>query len=146
MNQVIMRPKKPPRPKSEVFLDREEGPRRKRLSAFGGDSPYGRLDAYIKLEQLGEGSYATVFKGFSNLTKQVRLDKSWGIRDLNQQPHCPDREKFKWRFVYNNNNNNNTVYRLWPSITITIKITLFAGCGPQGDSSSRGRRNSFHCN
>ena len=144
MNQVIMRPKKPPRPKSEVFLDREEGPRRKRLSAFGGDSPYGRLDAYIKLEQLGEGSYATVFKGFSNLTKQVRLDKSWGIRDLNQQPHCPDREKFKWRFVYNNNNNNNTVYRLWPSITITI--TLFTGCGPQGDSSSRGRRNSFHCN
>ena len=72
MNQVIMRPKKPPRPKSEVFLDREDGPRRKRLSAFGGDSPYGRLDAYIKLEQLGEGSYATVFKGFSNLTKQVR--------------------------------------------------------------------------
>ena len=71
MNQVIMRPKKPPRPKSEVFLDREDGPRRKRLSAFGGDSPYGRLDAYIKLEQLGEGSYATVFKGFSNLTKQV---------------------------------------------------------------------------
>ena len=43
-----------------------------RLSAFGGNSPYGRLDAYIKLEQLGEGSYATVFKGFSNLTKQVQ--------------------------------------------------------------------------
>ena len=83
MNQVIMRPKKPPRPKSEVFLDREDGPRRKRLSAFGGDSPYGRLDAYIKLEQLGEGSYATVFKGFSNLTKQVRLAKGWGTSDLN---------------------------------------------------------------
>ena len=78
MNQVIMRPKKPPRPKSEVFLDREDGPRRKRLSAFGGDSPYGRLDAYIKLEQLGEGSYATVFKGFSNLTKQVGADKHFG--------------------------------------------------------------------
>ena len=75
MNQVIMRPKKPPRPKSEVFLDREDGPRRKRLSAFGGDSPYGRLDAYIKLEQLGEGSYATVFKGFSNLTKQVKTGR-----------------------------------------------------------------------
>ena len=86
MNQVIMRPKKPPRPKSEVFLDREDGPRRKRLSAFGGDSPYGRLDAYIKLEQLGEGSYATVFKGFSNLTKQVtnkRREKILGHFCLN---------------------------------------------------------------
>ena len=30
-----------------------------------GDSPFGKLDAYIKLEQLGEGSYATVFKGYS---------------------------------------------------------------------------------
>ena len=47
-----------------------------RLSAFGGNSPYGRLDAYIKLEQLGEGSYATVFKGFSNLTKQVQFSYS----------------------------------------------------------------------
>ena len=80
MNQVIMRPKKPPRPKSEVFLDREDGPRRKRLSAFGGDSPYGRLDAYIKLEQLGEGSYATVFKGFSNLTKQVKTGRILNIK------------------------------------------------------------------
>ena len=25
--------------------------------------PFGRLDAYEKLEPLGEGSYATVFKG-----------------------------------------------------------------------------------
>ena len=32
---------------------------------FQGDSPYGKLEAYIKLEQLGEGSYATVFKGYS---------------------------------------------------------------------------------
>lgn len=30
-----------------------------------GDSPYGQKEAYIKLEQLGEGSYATVFKGYS---------------------------------------------------------------------------------
>ncbi len=30
-----------------------------------GDSPFGKLEAYIKLEQLGEGSYATVFKGYS---------------------------------------------------------------------------------
>ncbi|GFY52543.1 hypothetical protein TNIN_68261 [Trichonephila inaurata madagascariensis] len=26
---------------------------------------FGRSESYIKLEQLGEGSYATVFKGFS---------------------------------------------------------------------------------
>lgn len=30
-----------------------------------GDSPFGKSDAYIKLEPLGEGSYATVYKGFS---------------------------------------------------------------------------------
>uniref|UniRef100_A0A182PPD3 Protein kinase domain-containing protein n=1 Tax=Anopheles epiroticus TaxID=199890 RepID=A0A182PPD3_9DIPT len=64
--RVIMRPKKPPRPKSEVFLNKHDPhPRRKRFSAFGGDSPFGKSDAYIKLEQLGEGSYATVFKGYS---------------------------------------------------------------------------------
>lgn len=34
--RVIMRPKKPPRPKSEVFLNKHEvHPRRKRFSAFG---------------------------------------------------------------------------------------------------------------
>lgn len=32
---------------------------------FQGDSPFGKSEAYIKLEQLGEGSYATVYKGFS---------------------------------------------------------------------------------
>lgn len=30
-----------------------------------GDSPFGKTEAYVKLEQLGEGSYATVFKGYS---------------------------------------------------------------------------------
>lgn len=35
-SRVIMRPKKPPRPKSEVFLNKHEScPRRKRFSAFG---------------------------------------------------------------------------------------------------------------
>lgn len=37
--RVIMRPKKPPRPKSEVFLNKHEmNPRRKRFSAFGVSS------------------------------------------------------------------------------------------------------------
>lgn len=35
------------------------------LPLIQGDSPFGKLEAYIKLEQLGEGSYATVFKGYS---------------------------------------------------------------------------------
>lgn len=30
-----------------------------------GDSPFGKQEAYVKLEPLGEGSYATVYKGFS---------------------------------------------------------------------------------
>ncbi|ESO99703.1 hypothetical protein LOTGIDRAFT_173590, partial [Lottia gigantea] len=37
----------------------------KRASSYGGNSPFGRADSYHKLEQLGEGSYATVFKGLS---------------------------------------------------------------------------------
>merc|ERR1719350_728497 len=64
----------------------------KRLSAFGGDSPYGRLDAYIKLEQLGEGSYATVFKGFSNLTKQVVALKEIRLQEEEGTPFTAIRE------------------------------------------------------
>ncbi|KAI8120254.1 Cyclin-dependent kinase 14 [Lucilia cuprina] len=83
--RVIMRPKKPPRPKSEVFLNKQDPhPRRKRFSAFGGDSPFGKQDAYVKLEPLGEGSYATVYRGFSKLTyqrvalKEIRLQEEEG--------------------------------------------------------------------
>ena len=93
ISQVILRVKKPPRPKSEVFLDRsDEQPRKKRYSAFGGNSPYGRLDAYIKLEQLGEGSYATVFKGFSNLTKQVVALKEIRLQEEEGTPFTAIRE------------------------------------------------------
>lgn len=39
--RVIMRPKKPPRPKSEVFLNKQDlHPRRKRFSAFGVSTIY----------------------------------------------------------------------------------------------------------
>jgi cyclin-dependent kinase 14 len=47
-------------------------------------SPFGRLDAYQKLEPLGEGSYATVFKGVSNVNgqlvalKEIRLNAEEG--------------------------------------------------------------------
>merc|ERR1719422_2315591 len=64
----------------------------KRYSAFGGDSPYGKLEAYIKLEQLGEGSYATVFKGYSNLTKQVVALKEIRLQEEEGAPFSAIRE------------------------------------------------------
>ncbi|XP_055323897.1 cyclin-dependent kinase 14 isoform X4 [Sitodiplosis mosellana] len=91
--RVIMRPKKPPRPKSEVFLNKQDlHPRRKRFSAFGGDSPFGKTEAYIKLEQLGEGSYATVFKGYSNLTNQVVALKEIRLQEEEGAPFTAIRE------------------------------------------------------
>ncbi|XP_070499366.1 uncharacterized protein Eip63E isoform X1 [Chironomus tepperi] len=91
--RVIMRPKKPPRPKSEVFLNKHDtNPRRKRFSAFGGDSPFGKSEAYVKLEQLGEGSYATVFKGFSNLTNQVVALKEIRLQEEEGAPFTAIRE------------------------------------------------------
>lgn len=47
-------------------------------------SPFGRAETYQKLEQLGEGSYATVFKGVSNINgqlvalKEIRLNSEEG--------------------------------------------------------------------
>lgn len=47
-------------------------------------SPFGRLEAYQRLEQLGEGSYATVYKGISNVNgqlvalKEIRLNAEEG--------------------------------------------------------------------
>ncbi|XP_024081538.1 cyclin-dependent kinase 14 isoform X2 [Cimex lectularius] len=94
--RVILRPKKPPRPKSEVFLcnkDQQQSRRRtKRFSAFGGDSPFGKSDAYVKLEQLGEGSYATVFKGYSNLTKQIVALKEIRLQEEEGAPFTAIRE------------------------------------------------------
>lgn len=91
--RVILRPKKPPRPKSEVFLNKQElHPKRKRFSAFGGDSPFGKSEAYIKLEQLGEGSYATVYKGYSNLTHQVVALKEIRLQEEEGAPFTAIRE------------------------------------------------------
>ncbi len=47
-------------------------------------SPFGRLETYRKLEPLGEGSYATVFRGVSNINgqlvamKEIRLNSEEG--------------------------------------------------------------------
>ena len=49
-----------------------------------GSPPFGRLDTYKKLEALGEGSYATVYKGISNVNgqlvalKEIRLNSEEG--------------------------------------------------------------------
>ncbi|XP_045464949.1 cyclin-dependent kinase 14 isoform X2 [Harmonia axyridis] len=92
--KVILRPKKPPRPKSEVLLNEQglEHRRTKRFSAFGGDSPFGKTEAYIKLEQLGEGSYATVYKGFSNLQNQVVALKEIRLQEEEGAPFTAIRE------------------------------------------------------
>lgn len=65
------------------------GTRRKSLRKLSdpsdpGTSPFGRLDAYQKHEALGEGSYATVYKGVSNVNgqlvalKEIRLNSEEG--------------------------------------------------------------------
>jgi cyclin-dependent kinase 14 len=56
--------------------------RRRSLGQLG--SPFGQLDTYKKLEALGEGSYATVYKGVSSITgqlvalKEIRLNAEEG--------------------------------------------------------------------
>jgi len=59
-------------------------PRRFSVASNLGSPPFGRLDTYKKLEALGEGSYATVYKGISNVNgmlvalKEIRLNSEEG--------------------------------------------------------------------
>ncbi|XP_066596998.1 uncharacterized protein Eip63E [Prorops nasuta] len=102
--RVILRPRRPPRPKSEVFLGPDPPPRRtKRFSAFGGDSPFGKSEAYKKLEQLGEGSYATVFKGYSHLTKRVVALKEIRLQEEEGAPFTAIREASLLKELKHNN-------------------------------------------
>ncbi|KAI5716642.1 hypothetical protein M8J76_009873 [Diaphorina citri] len=109
--RVLLRNRKPPRPKSEVFLNKYATPpsqsstnrRTKRFSAFGGDSPFGKADAYIKLDQLGEGSYATVFKGYSNLTNQVVALKEIRLQEEEGAPFTAIREASLLKELKHNN-------------------------------------------
>ncbi|XP_078343348.1 cyclin-dependent kinase 17-like isoform X2 [Oculina patagonica] len=63
---------------SEQYLSRRS--RRMSLSELG----YGKMETYVKLDKLGEGTYATVFKGKSKLTdnlvalKEIRLEHEEG--------------------------------------------------------------------
>ncbi|WAR10007.1 CDK14-like protein [Mya arenaria] len=58
---------------------------KKRASSYAGNPPFGRADSYQKLEQLGEGSYATVYKGLVSLTdqivalKEIRINTEEGV-------------------------------------------------------------------
>ncbi|VDM32338.1 unnamed protein product [Hydatigera taeniaeformis] len=54
-------------------------------SATAGIESFGAIESYKKLEVLGEGSYATVYRGFSHLTnrvvavKEIRINQEEGL-------------------------------------------------------------------
>lgn len=48
---------------------------------FEGNMTFGRIEAYVRLEQLGEGSYATVYRGYSNL-----MSKVVALKEIRLQP------------------------------------------------------------
>ncbi|KAH7639746.1 cyclin-dependent kinase 16-like protein [Dermatophagoides farinae] len=64
------------RPVSMYFGGEHGRPVKHSISRFSAyeiscSNGFGRLDSYLKLDQLGEGSYATVYKGFSNVLNRV---------------------------------------------------------------------------
>ncbi|KAF7496433.1 Cyclin-dependent kinase 14 [Sarcoptes scabiei] len=78
--KVIDQSKKPlinfARPISMFFNTENELPIKHSISRYSAyelplTKGFGRLDSYLKLDQLGEGSYATVYKGFSNVLNRV---------------------------------------------------------------------------
>lgn len=54
--------------------------------------PFGCLDAYQKLEQLGEGSYATVFKGICSANKKIVALKEIRLQEEEGAPFTAIRE------------------------------------------------------
>lgn len=83
--------RKSSRPRSEGHRYNETFAQ-KRASSYGGNGPFGRADSYQKLEQLGEGSYATVYKGISSLTDQVVALKEIRIQPEEGVPFTAIRE------------------------------------------------------
>nr|XP_054917346.1 cyclin-dependent kinase 14-like isoform X2 [Dermacentor andersoni] len=75
--------RKPARPKSEIFFSQEKGSKTPRCPSmtFEGNMTFGRIEAYVRLEQLGEGSYATVYRGYSNL-----MGKVVALKEIRLQP------------------------------------------------------------
>jgi len=90
-SEVHLRQRKPPRPKSECLLSNDSS-KSYRFSAFRGASPFGKTDTYVKLEQLGEGSYATVYKGISNLNNKIVALKEIRLLEEEGTPFTAIRE------------------------------------------------------
>ncbi|XP_054168085.1 cyclin-dependent kinase 14-like isoform X2 [Oppia nitens] len=67
------------RPKSEIFTTNStafsvpiaKSNRYSTIDFTSNGLAFGQLESYVKLDQLGEGSYATVYKGYSNLTNKI---------------------------------------------------------------------------
>ncbi|KAI1291905.1 Cyclin-dependent kinase 14 [Halotydeus destructor] len=91
--RIAKKSPKQPRPKSDMFFqnpavklrERPIGRSASRYSTIEASSlNFGKVESYVKLDQLGEGSYATVYKGFSNLMnkvvalKEIRLEQEEG--------------------------------------------------------------------
>uniref|UniRef100_A0A131XJH2 cyclin-dependent kinase n=1 Tax=Hyalomma excavatum TaxID=257692 RepID=A0A131XJH2_9ACAR len=81
--QQMATARKPARPKSEIFFSQEKGSKAHRCPSmtFEGNMTFGRIEAYVRLEQLGEGSYATVYRGYSNL-----MGKVVALKEIRLQP------------------------------------------------------------
>ncbi|ESO03620.1 hypothetical protein HELRODRAFT_80026 [Helobdella robusta] len=62
------------------------------LQTFQSNSQFGKMKAYEKLEQLGEGSYATVYKGISLLTNKVVALKEIRLQSEEGTPFTAIRE------------------------------------------------------
>ncbi|XP_013780403.1 cyclin-dependent kinase 14-like, partial [Limulus polyphemus] len=92
-SEAEVRLRKPPRPKSEVIYNGDRV-RCQRYSGvgFAGALSFGKTEAYVKLEQLGEGSYATVYKGYSNLTNKVVALKEIRLQTEEGTPFTAIRE------------------------------------------------------
>ncbi|CAL1270123.1 unnamed protein product [Larinioides sclopetarius] len=92
-SDLDVRPRLPPRPKSEFFNVGDPNKYAKNsTSTYEPSLGFGRSESYIKLEQLGEGSYATVFKGFSELNNKVVALKEIRLQPEEGAPFTAIRE------------------------------------------------------
>ncbi|XP_062519296.1 cyclin-dependent kinase 14-like [Corticium candelabrum] len=64
---------------------------RRRMSV-SPDSPFGKVETYQKLEMLGEGSYATVYRGVSRITNQIVALKEIRLNSEEGTPFTAIRE------------------------------------------------------
>ena len=84
--RVIMRPKRPPRPKSEVFLDRAQKRRSKRFSAFGVSQALNKFDTSCLLASNAAVSLIVVGKHNQSHDRRRTTVKSVPIVACSQLP------------------------------------------------------------